>query len=64
MPMAAAIPQSTYYGGLTYDQAFTIFGASIVPEPASLVLFALGALGLAAYIWRRAIRTNAAAGVA
>ena len=50
---SSAVPGSTVLGIPPSDLAFTIYGQA-VPEPSSLVLFAIGGLGLAIYArWSR-----------
>ena len=44
----SAVPGSTVLGILPSDLAFTLFG-EVVPEPSSLVLLAIGGLGLAIF---------------
>jgi hypothetical protein len=57
-PLAAnPTPGSQVFGTLPSDLAFTIFGVA-VPEPSSVVLLALGALGLAVISSRRSSRAD------
>ncbi len=51
------VPGSTYYGTPPSDLAFTIYGGS-VPEPSSVVLLGIGALGVGGFAWRRGKRLH------
>jgi hypothetical protein len=48
---SSAVPGSTVLGTPPSDLAFTIYGA-VVPEPSSVVLLAMGGLGLSIFAWR------------
>ncbi len=40
---------------IAHNMRFTVTGSSVVPEPSSLILAAMGAISLAAWGWRRRI---------
>lgn len=43
----SAVPGSSVLGTLPSDLAFTLYGQAVVPEPSSMMLLAIGGLGLA-----------------
>jgi PEP-CTERM motif len=57
----SAVPGSQALGTLPADLAFTIFGQA-VPEPSSMLLFGIGALGLLGALARRSFNDRTLGG--
>jgi PEP-CTERM motif len=55
---SSAVPGSTVLGTPPSDLAFTLFGQAVVPEPSSVVLLAIGGLGLSIFARRSRLKAQ------